>query len=344
MIKLLNNPTFDNERNILNAQLFENNLKQTLKAFNIHTKVTYTVYRNITIYNITWTDDKTYEDILGLRKEIALSLGIRSEELEIKKISESIIEITVQNMKKEPLTLKELLSEYKKDSTFKIALGMDEKDNIVFFDFDKEKSLLVTGVTGTGKTNLFNNIIMNILLNYENTKIIILDSQGINYNTYDELYEVINNEEKIIERIKKLRKEFEQKVITGEKEKTIVLIDEIYEILNIDSSIKDDINYLLEIGHQANIHLVVSTDSVLEDNTYDLFKKDNVSKLSFYLTSRGEYNLFMGRVVNEQLHNDGMYIGQNKKLIRISLPLIKDDEIERVVAYEKEKKEKKENN
>lgn len=344
MIKLLNNPTFDNERNILNAQLFENNLKQTLKAFNIHTKVTYTVYRNITIYNITWTDDKTYEDILGLRKEIALSLGIRSEELEIKKISESIIEITVQNMKKEPLTLKELLSEYKKDSTFKLALGMDEKDNIVYFDFDKEKSLLVTGVTGTGKTNLFNNIIMNILLNYENTKIIILDSQGINYNTYDKLYEVINNEEKIIERIKELRKEFEQKVITGEKEKTIVLIDEIYEILNIDSSIKDDINYLLEIGYQANIHLVVSTDSVLEDNTYDLFKKDNVSKLSFYLTSRGEYNLFMGRVVNEQLHNDGMYIGQNKKLIRISLPLIKDDEIERVVAYEKEKKEKKENN
>ena len=47
MIKLLNNPTFDNERNILNADLFVNNLKNTLKAFNLHTKVTYKVYRNI---------------------------------------------------------------------------------------------------------------------------------------------------------------------------------------------------------------------------------------------------------------------------------------------------------
>lgn len=335
MIKLLNNPTFDNERNILNADLFVNNLKNTLKAFNLNTKVTYEVYRNITVYNIKWTDDKTYEDVLEYRKEISLSLGIRSEELEVKKISDNEIEITVQNMKREPLTLKEVLTEYKKDNTFKIALGMDEKDNIVYFDFDKEKSLLVTGVTGSGKTNLFNNIIMNILINYDNTNLIILDSQGINYNTYSDIYEVVNNENKIIERIKKIRKEFEEKIINKSNEKTVVLIDEIYEILNIDNSIKDDINYLLEIGHQANIHLIVSTDSELEDKTYDLFKKDNISKLSFYLTSRGEYNLFMGKVPTEELYNDGIYLGQDKKLIRLSIPLINDIEIERVVNYKK---------
>lgn len=333
MIKLLNNPTFDNERNILNADLFVNNLKQTLKAFNLHTKVTYVVYRNITIYNITWTDDKTYDDVLEYRKEIALSLGIRSEELEIKKTSDNEIEITVQNMKREPLTLKEVLSEFKNDDLFKIALGMDEKDNIVYFDFDKEKSLLVTGVTGSGKTNLFHNIIMNILINYENTKVVILDSQGINYNVYDSVCEVVNNEDKIIERIKLLRKEFEDRIKNGTKERTIVLIDEIYEILNNEPSVKDDINYLLEVGSMTNIHLIVSTDSILEDNTYDLFKKDNISKLSFYLTSRGEYNLFMNKVVNESLNNDGMFLGKDNKLTRLSIPLITDDEIEKVVNY-----------
>ena len=335
MIKLLNNPTFDNERNILNADLFVNNLKNTLKAFNLHTKVTYTVYRNITIYNITRNDDKTYEEIIEIRKEISLSLGIRSEELEIKKISDNQIEITVQNMKREPLTLKEVLSEYKKDSTFKVVLGMNEKDNIVYFDFDKEKSLLVTGVTGTGKTNLFNNIIINILINYDDAKIIILDSQGINYNEYEDICEVVNKEEQIIKRIKDLRKEFEERVKNGVKERTIVLIDEIYEIINTDSSVKDDINYLLEVGSITNINLIVSSDSVLENNTYDLFKKDNISKLSFYLTSRGEYNIFMGEVVNESLNNDGMYLGQNKKLTRLSIPLVGDDEIERVVNYKK---------
>ena len=64
MINLLNNPTFNNERNILNADLFVNNLKNTLKAFKFNTKVTYEVYRQVTIYHITWTDDKNYEDIL----------------------------------------------------------------------------------------------------------------------------------------------------------------------------------------------------------------------------------------------------------------------------------------
>ena len=131
MIKLLNNPTFDNERNILNAELFVNNLKNTLKAFNLHTNVIYNVYRNITIYNITWNDDKTYEEVLEFRKEISLSLGIRSEQLEVKKITDSELEIIVPNMKRESLVLKEILSDYKKDDNFKIALGLDEKDNIV---------------------------------------------------------------------------------------------------------------------------------------------------------------------------------------------------------------------
>ncbi len=340
MLNLLDNPTFDNERNILNADLFVSNLKNTLKAFNFNPKVTYKVYRNITIYNIAWTDDKTYEDILSLKKEIALSLGIRVEELEINKIEDNKIEITVQNMKREPLTLKEILSEYKKDNKFKIALGKDEKDNIIYFDFDKEKSLLVTGVTGIGKTNFFNNVIMNILINYPSTKIIILDSQGINYNVYNNVCEVVNEEEKIVDRIKKLRKEFENRIKNEVKEKTVVLIDEIYEILNIDSSVKDDINYLLELGSMTNIYLIVSTDSVLEDNTYDLFKKENISKLSFYLTSRGEYNLFLNKVVNERLNNDGMYLNQDKKLTRISVPLIKDEEIERVVKNVEEKEER----
>ena len=51
--------------------------------------------------------------------------------------------------------------------------------------------------------------------------------------------------------------------------------------------------------------------------------------------------MFMGEVVTEALNNDCMYLGQNKKLTRLSIPLIGDNEIERVVDYEKEQREKK---
>lgn len=334
MIKLLNNPTFDNERNILNADLFVSNLKNTLKAFKFNTKITYNVYRRDTVYHISWNDDKTYDDILELRKEIALSLGIKVEELDIKKISDNEMEIMVSNMKIESLTLKELLSEFEVNDKFRIPLGMDEYDKLVCLDLDKDKSLLVTGVTGSGKTNLFNSIIMSILINYNNVKIVILDSPGINYNSYDKVCEVINKEDDIIDRIKSLRREFEDRIKKGNKDRVIVFIDEIYEIIKNDISIKDDINYLIELGSMTNIHLIVSTDSISDNDIYDLFNRENISKLSFYLTSRGEYNMFLDRVVNEDLNNDGIYLDSDKNMVRISIPLIGDDEIERVINGE----------
>jgi len=111
MLNLLNNPKFDNERNVLNADLFVNNLKNNLKGFGFNPKVKYKVYRHITIYNISWNDDKTYNDICELKKEIGLSLGIPEGELKIKKLSDNEIEIKANNMKRETLSLKELLSE-----------------------------------------------------------------------------------------------------------------------------------------------------------------------------------------------------------------------------------------
>lgn len=338
MLKLLNNPKSDNTRNILNADLFVSNLHNTLKAFSFNPKVTYEVYRSITVYHVTWNDDKTYDDILELKKEIALSLGINVSELVMNKVKDNEIFIKVDNMKKDILCLKEVLEDYKVDNDFKVVLGLDEYDKLVTFDFDKEKSLLVTGVSGTGKTNLFNDIIMNILINYSNVKVVILDSQGINYNLYSDVCEVVNKEEDIIVKINLLRREFEDRVKNNTRDKMVVFIDEIYEILKLDNSVKDDINYLLEVGSTMGIYLVVSTDSVLEDDTYDLFNKDNVSKISFYLTSRGEYNMFLGKAIRDNLGKDGMYLDNDKNLIRMSTPMIEDDEIERVCRYIKDNK------
>lgn len=331
MLELLNTKIFDNERNILNADLFVNNLKHTFKAFKFNTKITYEVYRNITIYHITWNDDKSYEDMLELKKEIALALGVTTNEFEIEKEKENEVKIKVQNMKKSTLSLKELLEESKDKDNNNIPLGLSEEDKVIYFNIEKDKNLLVTGVTGIGKTNLFNNIILNILMNKDKTKIIILDSQSINYNTYDKLCEVVNNEQEIINKIKEIRHIFEEKVKNNDQSRIILFIDEIYEIIKNDISVKDDINYLLEVGATMNIHIIMSTDSVLDEDIDYLFDKDDISKLSFYLTTRREYNKFLDNYIDESLGRDGIYVSTNSKLTRISLPLIEDDEITRVV-------------
>jgi len=333
MINLLNNPTFDNERNVLNADLFVSNLHNTLKAFGFNPKVTYNVYRLVTIYRISWNDDKDYNDIIEYNKEIALALGVPKEELKIDRISDNEIEIKVLNMKRDILTLKELLFMYKKDDKFKVALGLDEEDRVIIFDFDKDKNLLVTGTSGSGKTNLFRNIIMNVLINYTDTKIIILDTQSINYNDFANVCEVVNGKDDVIKKIKLLRREFEERVKNGNRERILVFIDEIYEILEMDNSVDEDINYLLSLGDKCNIHLIVSTDTLSNDDMVRIFTNNNTCKISFYMTTRGEYNIFLSNIVNESLNNDGMYLDSDKNLSRVIIPLIGDDEIERVVKY-----------
>lgn len=333
MINLLNNPTFDNERNVLNADLFVSNLHNTLKAFGFNPKVTYNVYRLVTIYRISWNDDKDYNDIIEYNKEIALALGVPKEELKIDRISDNEIEIKVLNMKRDILTLKELLSMFKKDNKFKIALGLDEEDRVIIFDFDKDKNLLVTGTSGSGKTNLFRNIIMNVLINYTDTKIIILDTQSINYNDFANVCEVVNGKDGVVKKIKLLRREFEERVKNGNRERILVFIDEIYEMLEMDNSVDEDINYLLSLGDKCNIHLIVSTDTLSNDDMVRIFTNNNTCKISFYMTTRGEYNIFLSNIVNESLNNDGMYLDSDKNLSRVIIPLIGDDEIERVVKY-----------
>lgn len=333
MINLLNNPTFDNERNVLNADLFVSNLHNTLKAFGFNPKVTYNVYRLVTIYRISWNDDKDYNDIIEYNKEIALALGVPKEELKIDRISDNEIEIKVLNMKRDILALKELLSMFNKDDKFKVALGLDEEDRVIIFDFDKDKNLLVTGTSGSGKTNLFRNIIMNVLINYTDTKIIILDTQSINYNDFANVCEVVNGKDDVIKKIKLLRREFEERVKNGNRERILVFIDEIYEMLEMDNSVDEDINYLLSLGDKCNIHLIVSTDTLSNDDMVRIFTNNNTCKISFYMTTRGEYNIFLSNIVNESLNNDGMYLDSDKNLSRVIIPLIGDDEIERVVKY-----------
>ena len=190
------------------------------------------------------------------------------------------------------------------------------------FDFDKDKNLLVTGTSGSGKTNLFRNIIMNVLINYTDTKIIILDTQSINYNDFANVCEVVNGKDDVIKKIKLLRREFEERVKNGNRERILVFIDEIYEILEMDNSVDEDINYLLSLGDKCNIHLIVSTDTLSNDDMVRIFTNNNTCKISFYMTTRGEYNIFLSNIVNESLNNDGMYLDSDKNLSRVIIPLI----------------------
>lgn len=334
MIELLNNPTSDNERNVLNADLFVSNLRHTLDGFRFNTDIKYTVYRNITIYEISWNDDKTYDDIYSLRREIALALGINVKDLKMENKGNNKVEIIQRNMKIDPLSLKEVLTDFRKDNSVRIALGLDDYERIVYFDMNRDKNLLVIGVSGTGKTNLFNVMILNILINYSDKNIVIMDLQGINYNSYAKRCTVINNEEAIIDKLI----DFKERIISEKKENVIIFIDEIYEILKNNASVRTDLEFLLREGNSHGMHFIISSDSILDEDIYSIFDESNASRISFYLTSKNEYNMFFKEPVISGLGTDGMYKNNEEGVIRITVPFVMDEEIERVVNYEKEDK------
>lgn len=48
--------------------------------------------------------------------------------------------------------------------------------------------------------------------------------------------------------------------------------------------------------------------------------------------------MFLGKVIRDNLGKDGMYLDNDKNLIRMSIPMVEDDEIERVCRYIKDNK------
>ena len=184
------------------------------------------------------------------------------------------------------------------------------KDKLLYraIKADRLGSIILYGPPGVGKTT-----IARVIANTTKSYFCKLNATNAG----------IKDLEKIIEEAK-----FNQNAY---QKGTILFIDEIYEIIKNDISVKDDINYLLEVGATMNIHIIMSTDSVLDEDINYLFDKDDISKLSFYLTTRREYKKFLDNYIDESLGRDGIYVSTNSTLTRISLPLIEDDEITRVV-------------
>ena len=82
--------------------------------------------------------------------------------------------------------LKRNLSNVPKDGIINIPLGK-VNGNMVYVDFTKLPNLLIGGTVMSGKTNLINSIVCNIILNYvpDEVRLLIADSKGVDYSCYN---------------------------------------------------------------------------------------------------------------------------------------------------------------
>ena len=193
----------------------------------------------------------------------------------------------------------------------KIALG-SRVGGLLTLDIDSYPSIIITGETGTGKSVMLNQIILQMITRYtsEDLRLVLIDTTGVELNRYKDsnyrLLTAMNDLDKaqevlvkVIEEVDRRKKILEDSGVSTIEEfnkiykhnipKLLIAIDDNKSLLNqedVDNIMKHLINDLMNL----NILFVMSTN-----NTYnDFFMEDGnlLSKvlITFDTTSEDDSN------------------------------------------------------
>ena len=214
-----------------------------------------------------------------------------------------------------------------------IVFGLKDGENIKLIDLNETSHILIAGTTGMGKTNLLDNIIINLLYksNPKYTKLLMIDVKNNSLRLYDGiphlLIPVITDSQKAIgglawivqeiqnryqifisNHVKNFDK-FNEKMRTENKEemaKIIVIIDDLYEVIgNNKFDLDQSIIKITNMGKTAGIILVCaitrSTSNIISGNA----KANIYTRISFFLPAKIDSNLILDTDGAEKLKRPG---------------------------------------
>lgn len=221
--------------------------------------------------------------------------------------------------------------------------------------------LLITGCTGTGKTNLINNFITTLIMRYSpsDLKLVLIDIKQVELHMFDSLPHLycprITDSEKAIEVLDELILEknrrldllknanldslyqYNQDSKNKKLPKIAIFIDEYIDIMASRSEFKDKIISLISDAFKVGIYLVMSTQNPDKKSLPDDLLKHFINRASFKLSSKKEFERIMLFREMDELKNKGdMYIfisAYNLPFHHIQTPYISYDEIDKIVKY-----------
>lgn len=168
-----------------------------------------------------------------------------------------------------------------------VVIGKDNYGKSVILDFDKIPHLLIGGTTGSGKSVLLHNLLVNLMSYFRTTneanrfrhglKLVIIDPKGTELNMYRNVKNTtfIDNTPQAIEGIKAIERAMDLCYQTGGKydNETFVIIDELADLmLTSKFEVEQSLVRIAQLGRAVGVHLIVATQRPSVDVVSGLIK------------------------------------------------------------------------
>lgn len=325
-LNILDNP--DKPKKVNSNQFIisnKQNLERVLKDFQIAGRVVDVhMGPSVTQYEVVVPSGTKVSRIVGINKEIALSLAAKDVRIQAPIPGKSTIGIEIPNPVISAVKIKEILGNIPKsqeNAKLLVALGKDIMGRPQTADLSKMPHLLVAGSTGSGKSVCINSMLASLLMLYrpDQVKIMLVDPKKVelsNYNGVPHLMcPVVTDPKKASLALQKIVAEMERRydVFAEKGVKNIgsyndwveeqnranpstpipkmyyilVVIDELADLMLVASKeVEDSIMRITQMARAAGIHLIVATQRPSTDVITGVVKANIPSRISFAVSSQ----------------------------------------------------------
>lgn len=347
-------------------------IQETLCGFDAIVEVENVIVGNlITRYYIKPTGDTTVKEIKSLVQELQYVLGVENIKLSV--IGEKqVIALDIPNQNSTKLKIGNLMqSENIKEKKIPLILGKDLNGENVVEDLVKLPNLLITGTTGTGKSNLLSTFVIDMIYQTtpEELRIILIDTRTTNFLRFKDipnlLIPTVTDSREAIQTIKWLIEEsYKRNILFAENKvddfedynkiaqnkipRIVVIIEDLCDLMMYDKKeTEDNLYVLINIARKVGINIIISTYRASTDIITGRIKANIPARITFKTVSKVDSVTIIDMAGAENLLKNGdiLFIKtEERRPKRIQVPYISDEEINKVIEEVKNNNDKAEIN
>ena len=344
-------------------------LVQTLDNFGVKTSLV-DIHRGPTVtrYELQPSPGVKISRITGLADDIALNLASAGVRIEAPIPGKAAVGIEVPNIKKDTVSLREMLESNEfinSKSKLSFAVGKDIAGKVIIGDIAKMPHVIIAGSTGSGKSVCTNSIIMSILYKAtpEQVRLVLIDPKIVEFKVYDGiphlLIPVVTDPRKaagalnwaVQEMLRRYKLFADSNVrdLSGYNElaaeisdmdplpQIIIAIDELADLMMAASNeVEDAICRLAQMARAAGMHLIIATQRPTVDIITGLIKANIPSRIALSVMSQTDSRTILDTGGADKLLGQGdmLYFPSGiPKPVRVQGCFCSTKEIESVINF-----------